>query len=380
MSGRRRIVLAAGGTGGHIFPAQSLAQELVRRGHDPVVVTDRRGAGYAAAFPDLELHAVRAASPSGSLVAKARAAVEIGAGTLTARSLFRRLDPTVVVGFGGYPSFPAMLAAVRLGLPTLLHEQNAVLGRANRLLAPKVSGLALSFAETRSVRPQDEAKAVVTGNPVRDAFAAVRDLPFNAPGDGPLRLLVTGGSQGATVFSDVVPAALAALPEALRARLRVTQQCRAEDLERVCAAYRDAGITADLASFIDDVPGLLASAHLAITRAGASTVAELAVAGRPAVLVPYPNATDDHQAANARALVAAGGAWMLRQENFTAQACRQSLETLFTDPQTLGEMADGAARVGRPAAAAELADLVERLARANGGDDSGRDSARRAAA
>ena len=190
MTPRRRIVLAAGGTGGHIFPAQSLAGELTARGHRPVVVTDRRGADYSAAFPHMELHAVRSASPSGTLLAKAKAAVEIGAGTWAARALFRRLTPSVVVGFGGYPSFPAMLAAVRMGCSTLLHEQNAVLGRVNRLLAPRVSALALSFPETKGVRPQDEGKAVVTGNPVREGFAAVRDLKYADPGDGPLRQLV----------------------------------------------------------------------------------------------------------------------------------------------------------------------------------------------
>lgn len=367
MTPRRRIVLAAGGTGGHIFPAQSLAGELTARGHRPVVVTDRRGADYSAAFPHMELHAVRSASPSGTLLAKARAAVEIGAGTWAARALFRRLSPSVVVGFGGYPSFPAMLAAVRMGCPTLLHEQNAVLGRVNRLLAPRVSALALSFPETKGVRPQDEGKAVVTGNPVREGFAAVRDLKYADPGDGPLRLLVTGGSLGATIMSDVVPAALALLPEGLRERLRVTQQCRKEDLERVQKVYAEAGITADLASFIDNVPSLLASSHLAITRAGASTVAEIAAAGRPAVMVPYPHATDDHQTANAKSLVTAGGAWMIPNEKFTVDACRQTLQALFGDPLTLSEMAESARKVGRINAASDLADMVERLSRANGG-------------
>ncbi len=368
MSGRRPIVLAAGGTGGHVFPAQALAAELAARGQSLAVVTDRRGAAYGSAFAGLELHAVRSASPAGGLIAKSRAAIEIGAGWIAARALFHRLQPAAVVGFGGYPSFPAMLAATRAKRPTLLHEQNAVLGRANRLLAPNVSAIALSFPDTEGLKPQDQGKAVVTGNPVRDAFAALREVPYSKPETGPLRLLITGGSQGARIMSNVVPAALAGLPEGLRRRLRVSQQCRAEDLERVTKTYAEAGITADLSTFIDNLPALLASAHLAITRGGASTISELALAGRPAVIVPLSLATDDHQTANARSLVAVGGALMVPESKFTAAACRQTLQALFEDPLTLQEMADSARQVGRARAAADLADAVERLAPANGDD------------
>ena len=368
MSRGRPVVLAAGGTGGHIFPAQALAAELGRRGRALAVVTDRRGASYGSVFPALELHAVRSASPTGGLVAKSRAAVEIGAGLLAARSLFRQLNPAVVVGFGGYPSFPAMLAATRARRPTLVHEQNAVLGRVNRLLAPRVSVIALSFPCTKGLTAQDQGKAILTGNPVREAFAAVREVPYSKPDAGPIRLLVTGGSQGARIMSDVVPEALAGLAEAWRGRLRVTQQCRAEDVERVRKIYAEAGITADLATFIDNLPALLASAHLAITRAGASTVAELALTGRPAVIVPYRLATDDHQTANAKSLVGAGGAWMLPEAKFSAAVCRQTLAALFEDPLTLQEMADAARRLGRAQAAVALADLVERLAPIDGAE------------
>jgi len=374
------VVLATGGTGGHVFPAQALARALEPAGYRVVVVTDDRGGGYQASFPDLEIHKIRAASPAGGLGAKVRAAVAIGAGLLGARALLRRLDPAVVVGFGGYPSYPTVKAALGQGRPTLLHEQNAVLGRVNRHFAPKVSGLALSFPGTRNLRPQDEAKAQVTGNPVREAVRAVRAVPYTPPNDGALRLVVIGGSQGANVMSRVVPDALNGLSAKFRDRLRVTQQCRPEDLEGVRALYGQAGITADLDTFFADLPALLAGAHVVIARAGASTVAELGVAGRPAILVPLPAATDDHQTANARALVAAGGAWLMAEDRFDPATCRRTLEALFAEPQTLAEMAAGAHELGRADAARELARLVDRLAGRNGEPAPDSDHLRRAAA
>ena len=365
---RGPVVLAAGGTGGHVFPAQALANELKARGHRLVLITDRRGAGYEDAFPGVRLVRVRAAAFAGRGVAGRLAALaEIAAGTFAARRILGRLGPSAVVGFGGYPSLPAMLAASRMAVPTMVHEQNAVLGRVNRFLAPRVTTVATSFAETRGLGERDLGKAILTGNPVREAVAAIREVPYAPPDrDGALRLLVLGGSQGATVFSDVVPEAAAALPQPLRRRLRVTQQCRPEDIERVRASYDAAGLTADLATFIADVPALLAATHLVLSRAGASTVSELAVAGRPAILVPYPHATDDHQTANARALAQAGGAWLMPEEKFSAAACRESLEALLTDSETLADMAAGARSAGRAGAARDLADLVERLVAASG--------------
>jgi UDP-N-acetylglucosamine--N-acetylmuramyl-(pentapeptide) pyrophosphoryl-undecaprenol N-acetylglucosamine transferase len=364
----RPIVLAAGGTGGHVFPAEALAAELRRRGRALALVTDRRGGGYEERFPGIDIHLVPAASPSGrGSLGRLKAIGEIGAGVVAARALFRRLAPAAAVGFGGYPSLPAMLAASLMRLPTLIHEQNAHLGRANRLLAGRVGAIAMSFAETSGIRARDRAKVTLTGNPVREAIGAVREVPYAAPTtEGALRLLVLGGSQGATVLSEVVPAALAALPEGLRARLRVSQQCRAEDIERVRETYRAAGVAADLATFFHDVPAQLAACHLAITRAGASTVSELTVAGRPAILVPYPHATDDHQSANARAVVAGGGAWLMPQPKFTATALAETLAALAADPAALARMAAGARALGQPQAARQLADLVERLAPANG--------------
>ncbi|HUN51374.1 MAG TPA: undecaprenyldiphospho-muramoylpentapeptide beta-N-acetylglucosaminyltransferase [Candidatus Sulfotelmatobacter sp.] len=374
------VVLTAGGTGGHVFPAQALAAELKRRGRDIVLITDVRGAGYEQRFPDTAIHAVRAGTPSGrGPFGRMMAMGEIAAGTLAARGLLKRLRPAAVVGFGGYPSLPAMLAATRLRLPTLLHEQNAILGRVNRLLAPRVAAIATSFADTAGIGGADLAKITVTGNPVRDAIAAVREVPYTAPQtNGPFRLLVLGGSQGARILSEVVPAALIQLPPEIRTRIRLTQQCRPEDLARVGTIYQESGIAADLAAFVEDVPALLASTHLCIARAGASTVAEIALAGRPVVLVPYAAAMDDHQTANAKTLVAAGGAWLMPEAKFTPGALRQTLDTLLQDSATLGEMAGSARGAGRPDAAAALADVVARLAPADGAaanDDNGRAAA-----
>jgi UDP-N-acetylglucosamine--N-acetylmuramyl-(pentapeptide) pyrophosphoryl-undecaprenol N-acetylglucosamine transferase len=264
-----------------------------------------------------------------------------------------------MVGFGGYASVPGMVAAVLAGIPTAIHEQNAVLGRANRLLASRVKRIATSFAEVSHVEAKLAAKLVHTGMPVRAAIAALRDQAYPAlNADSPIHLLVLGGSQGARVLSEVVPAALAALPEALRARIRVAQQCRPEDLESVKRAYDGTGITATLDSFFADVPERLAAAHLVIGRAGASTVAELTALGRPAILVPYPFAIDDHQTANAHAVEDNGGAWLMQQDSFTAEALTARLDSLFRQPEILTRTAECAARAGRADAAGRLADLV----------------------
>jgi len=362
------VVLTAGGTGGHIFPAQALAAELQARGRSVVLITDTRGSGYEQRFPGVTIHTVRAGTPAGrGPIGRIAAFGEIAVGVIAARTLLKRLKPAAVVGFGGYPSLPAMLAATQLGLPTLLHEQNAVLGRVNRLLAPKVGVIAAGFADTAGLGEADRKKLSVVGNPVREAVVAVRDVPYTPPqGNGPLRMMVLGGSQGAKVMSDVVPAALIQLPPEIRSRLRLTQQCRPEDIDRVRAIYSDSGVSADLAAFVEDVPALLAGAHVCVTRAGASTIAELTTAGRPSLLVPYQHATDDHQTANARSVVAAGGAFMIPQAKFTASALRQALEALFCDPPSLARMAAAAREAGRPRAAKDLGDLVERLAPANG--------------
>jgi UDP-N-acetylglucosamine--N-acetylmuramyl-(pentapeptide) pyrophosphoryl-undecaprenol N-acetylglucosamine transferase len=360
------IVLAAGGTGGHLFPAQALAGTLLAMDRRVALVTDPRGQAFGGQLAEVDVHRIRAGRFDSGLLSKAVGLAEIALGTMEAGRLLRRLAPAAVVGFGGYPSVPTMLAAARLGLPTVIHEQNAILGRANRLLAPRMRRIATSFAAVGGMRPADRERAVETGNPVRPAIAALRDAPYPAIApDGPLRILVLGGSQGARILSEVIPTAVAQLPDGLRHRLRLTQQARPEDIEAVRAAHAANGIAAELASFFTDVPARLAQAHLVISRSGASTVAELAMIGRPAILVPYLHATDDHQTANAVALSQAGAAWVMSQGDFGPTALAARLTVLFAAPTSLQEAAAAAHRLGRPEAATLLARLV--IATAAGG-------------
>jgi UDP-N-acetylglucosamine--N-acetylmuramyl-(pentapeptide) pyrophosphoryl-undecaprenol N-acetylglucosamine transferase len=361
----RPILLAAGGTGGHMFPAEALATELAARGHRLALITDRRGGAFGDGA--VATYRIAAAGIGGSLLARLRGGTALALGMLQARRLVRRLAPAAAVGFGGYPSVPTMLAASWAGVPSMLHEQNAVLGRANRLLAPRVDYIATSFATVQGVSAADRDKVVQTGNPVRAAIAALADEPYQAPtGDERMRILVLGGSQGASVFSDVVPAGVAELPRELQRRLEIVQQCRPEDLEVAQRAYTKSSVTAELATFFDDVPARLAAAHLVICRAGASTVSEISAAGRPAILVPYPHATDDHQTANACALDKSGGAWLTPQDAFTPAALATRLEAFLTLQATLGKAAACVRRVGQPNAARQLADLVETLLRDKG--------------
>ncbi len=357
------ILLAAGGTGGHVFPAEALAAELEARGRRLVLMTDRRGAAFGDVLGRIERHAIAVRSPSVSgPVARGLAVLGLVCAVVQAARLLRRIRPAAAVGFGGYPSVPPLVASGRLGIPSVLHEQNAVLGRANRLLARRASAIATSFPETERI-PRDRAGRVTcVGNPVRAAIAALRGTRYDPPApDGPFRLLVTGGSQGARVFADVVPAALAALPPALRRRIEVSQQCRPEDLADVERRYAEAGVPARLESFFDDMPARLGEAHLVICRAGASTIAELAAAARPALLVPLPIAADDHQSVNGRALVAAGAAIMIQQQAFTPDRLARELDALMADPSRLTAQAAAARRLARPDSARALADLVEGL-------------------
>lgn len=361
------ILLATGGTGGHVFPAKALAETLMARGHRVGLVTDRRGTAFETTRGALDVHRIRAAGIAGrGLVAKARAAGELLLGYFEARRLISSLRPSVVVGFGGYASVPTVLAASARNVPVVLHEQNAVLGRANRLLAGRADAIAVSFADVGKVRPADRAKLVLTGNPVREAIRDIRAVTV-APlaDDAPIPVLVTGGSQGATVFADLVPAALALLPVELRNRLRVSQQARDAEFDRVVEAYRALGIDADVRRFFDDMPARLADARLIICRSGASTVAENTVAGRPALLVPYPHAIDDHQTANARAVAAGGAARLLPQAGTDAATLADALVELLGNPAALAAMAAAARGIGVPDAVDRLADLVERHAHLN---------------
>ncbi|MCW8861871.1 MAG: undecaprenyldiphospho-muramoylpentapeptide beta-N-acetylglucosaminyltransferase [Rhodospirillales bacterium] len=364
------VVLATGGTGGHVFPAEALAAELANRGCRLALVTDRRGGAYGGRLGAIETHRIRAAGIAGrGLLARLFSVVELGLGTIQARGILGRLRPAVVVGFGGYASVPTMLAATLAHMHTAIHEQNAVLGRANRLLAGRVDRIATSFGAVRNIPAGAGSKTVRTGMPVRPAIAAVRGRPYPAlDEESPISLLILGGSQGASVFSAVVPQAIALLPAAIQARLSVVQQCRPEDIDAARAAYAKLPVRAELATFFDDVPERLVSAHLLITRAGASTVAELTAVGRPAILVPYPFAADDHQTYNAHAVDEAGGGWLMPQGDFTAEKLAARLENLFSMPQILRNAATGAQAAGRPDAAERLADEVCSLLGENGGD------------
>lgn len=369
MSLSRHYVLAAGGTGGHMVPAHALAEELMRRGHRVALVTDDRGARIPALFDNVPVHILPAGRLSGGPLGWIRAARNIFTGRAMASRMYETFRPSAVIGFGGYPALPALLAAQRDGIPTLIHEQNAVLGRVNRLLARRVDAIATAYPEVDRLSSSYEDKTHLVGNPVRDEVLALRDQPFPPlTGEGIFRVLVTGGSQGATILSSVVPDGLALLPEHFRRRLQVTQQCRAEDIEEVRAKYAAFGIPADLATYLPDMPERLAWAHLVIARAGASTIAELTAAGRPAILIPLPSATDDHQTANAREMAKAGGARMIAQDNFTPVELAKQMQKLGLEPAALANAAERAKSCGRPNATSDLADLVERTGRDLGAD------------
>ena len=357
------ILLAAGGTGGHLFPARALALDLRRRGHELALITDSRGADYSRLFEDVPIYRVRAASPSGrGLFGKLSAAINLVIGVAQAWIIERRLAPAAVVGFGGYPSLPGVVAAVLTGRPRILHEQNAVLGRVNKMLAPRVQAIATSFIETLGIPERPGQILRDTGNPVRREVAEAGATEYHAPNNGTVELLIFGGSQGAAAFARTIPAALAILPDTLRSSLRVTQQCRPEDLDVVTATYADVGITATCQSFFDDLPERLAASHLVIARAGAGSVSELATVGRPSLLVPYPHAMDDHQSYNAQALVNVGGAWTVQERDLCPESLCDLLQDLLTDPTRLEAAARAAKTVAPTNAAALLADLVEEVA------------------
>lgn len=357
------FVLLAGGTGGHLFPAMALAQELRRRGHTIYLLTDERVGRYGADFPASAVHVVPSATPSiRNPVKFVRAGAVILGGIASAFVLLRRLRPDAVVAFGGYPTFPPFVAARLSGVPGVLHEANAVLGRANKALARFASALALTFPETRYAE-EFGAKSVVTGNPVRDAVREAAGTAYpEITGDGAIRLLVFGGSQGARAFADLVPPAVAALPEAMRGRLHVTQQCRPEDLERVAEAYRQAHVNVELSDFFPDLPRRIAESHLVISRSGASSVTELTVIGRPGILVPLPGSIDADQRANAQLVDAAGAGWIVEQATLSPQSLATRLEGLIAEPDRLADAARAAKQLGQPDAVARLADVAERAA------------------
>ena len=355
-------VVAAGGTGGHMFPAEALARELATRGWRVVLATDHRGEQYAHAFPAEERLALDAATGSGPL-GLIKAGVAIFKGVMQAREAFDRLGADVVVGFGGYPSAPALVAAITSQRPTVIHEQNAVLGRTNRILAPYVNQIASAFPTLERAPAKAQDRLHLVGSPVRADIRALFDRAYAAPVEGgPIHVLVTGGSQGARILSETTPRALAALPEAIRRRLKVQQQSRPETLEAARQIYLEAGIEAEVAPFFRDMADRLSRAHLVVGRAGASTCAELAVAALPAVLIPLKIATDDHQRLNAKALVDAGAAEMILEDDLTVEALTATLAAVVSDPARLATMSAAARTAAIPDAVQRLADLVESTA------------------
>jgi len=356
------FVLAAGGTGGHMIPAHALAAELKGRGHGVLLITDERGARFPGLFEGMPVHILPAGRLGGGPIGWLKAAGSVLKGRGEAKRLYREHRPDAVVGFGGYPAFPSLLAASALKIPTVIHEQNAVMGRVNRLLAGEAEAIGTAYDQIDRLKPRYAGKVALVGNPVREEIARLGELPFPSFDEvAPLKILVTGGSQGATILSQVVPAGLGMLEPSLRRRLQVVQQCRPDDIERVRSQYVELGIPAEVMTYIEDMATKLADAHLMIGRAGASTIAELTAAGRPAILIPFAAATDDHQTANAREMVNAGGARAIAQANFTPDVLARQIEALAMDPIALNNAAARALSVGRPHAARDLADLVERI-------------------
>ncbi len=358
----RQFVLAAGGTGGHMVPAAALAAELKKRGHKVDLISDARGVRFPGLFDGIETHVLPAGRMQGGPLGWYRAGRAMLEGRKLAIDLFEKIKPAAVIGFGGYPALPALLAGFNRKVPTAVHEQNAVLGRVNRLVAGRVDAIATSYAKVDRLAEKYRDKAHLTGNPVREEVLALRDKPYPLlEEDSIFRVLVTGGSQGASILSSVVPDGLSMLPVNFRRRLQVTHQARVEDIDKARAKYAELSIAADLATYLPDLPEHLAWAHLVIARAGASTIAELTAAGRPAILVPLPSATDDHQTENAREISEAGGARTIAQSQFTPVELAKQMQKLGLDPAALQNAAARARSCGHPDAARDLADLVEGL-------------------
>jgi UDP-N-acetylglucosamine--N-acetylmuramyl-(pentapeptide) pyrophosphoryl-undecaprenol N-acetylglucosamine transferase len=359
-SGMPLVLVAAGGTGGHLFPAEALATALAKRGVTVELATDHRAAHFK--FPARAVHLIPSATVRGrDPISLARTASLLALGTTKAWSLLGRIRPNVVVGFGGYPTVPPILAATLRRIPTLLHEQNGVMGRANRFLAPRVTAIATGFRGLKNLNPHWQNKITFTGNPLRPQVIVAAALPYAEP-DESLRLLVFGGSQGARVMAEIVPAAIERLNADVRTRLSLVQQARAEDLDAVRAVYARLGVATEIAPFFSDLPTRMGNAHLIISRSGASTVAELSAIGRPAILVPLPHALDQDQFANAGILQESGGAIRIEQREFTPERLATELTTLLKDPPRLARMAQAAKGAGSTDAADRLAELVLKVA------------------
>ncbi len=352
------VLLSAGGTGGHLYPAEALAEELLARGHRVIIVTDKRGHAFRGLGDKVEIHVVAAATLGAGLMGKLKAVTRMSGGVVQAHGLLSKVKPDLVVGFGGYPSVPAVLAAQMRGVPTMLHEQNAVLGKANALLADYARVIATAMPDTRGIKDKNTRKTVTTGNPVRAAVLSARASAYVPPIER-LNILVTGGSQAARIFSDVIPQAVAQLPADLRARLDIIHQCREDSIDATRKAYAASGVKAEIKSFFNDMADRLKACQLFIGRGGASTVAEVTAVGRPALYVPYPGHADQQQKHNAEAIASRGGGWVMLQQDFTAAALAGKLQEWLQNPTTLTTAAAAAKACGETGAAAKLADAVE---------------------
>ncbi len=365
MTDKKRALLAAGGTGGHLFPALALAEELIKQGWEVMIATDERGARYDKSELDYETVVISSATTKPGLWGKFQTAAALGKGITQSFKIMRNYKPDVIVGFGGYPCFPPLFAAQLLKKPTIIHEANAVLGKANKMLAARASHIAMSTPATKGVSEHKTfaPKSVVTGNPVRAKVVAKQSAPYMAPtANGPFNIFVMGGSQGAHVFSKVIPEAIKHLSDADQKRIRIVQQCREEDMPAARKAFEEMGVDYELKAFFDNAPEELEKCHLFIGRSGASTVSDVAVVGRPAIFAPLKHA-DNQQLLNAKALADAGGAWVIPSDQFDAKTLAKSLATLMADPNTLKAAADKSAQAGEPFAASKLKDLVIKAAR-----------------
>jgi UDP-N-acetylglucosamine--N-acetylmuramyl-(pentapeptide) pyrophosphoryl-undecaprenol N-acetylglucosamine transferase len=352
------ILLSAGGSGGHVFPARALAEELLSRGLRVVICTDTRGLKYLDGLnASIPRHIIASGTYTSGLMGKVQGIVELIKGTVQSIRLIRQISPVAAVGFGGYPSAPPLFAAQAMGIPTILHEQNAILGLANKWLAPMAKKIALSYADTVGLTEKMRIKTRFTGNPVRQAIASLSSEPYPSI-DNKITIMVVGGSQGAKVFSDIVPMALAALPSDIQKRLTIIQQSRPDAVDMVREIYSKTEMDFEIKSFYDDMPDKIKAAHLLITRSGASTVAELTAAGRPAIYVPFPWNRDNQQVYNAEQVEKAGGGWMILEKNLTVEGLKINLENLLSQPKILQNAAEAAKRAGKINATSLLADLV----------------------
>jgi UDP-N-acetylglucosamine--N-acetylmuramyl-(pentapeptide) pyrophosphoryl-undecaprenol N-acetylglucosamine transferase len=359
----KQILISAGGTGGHMFPAEALARDLIGRGYRVALATDVRGKKYEPFADGVPVYVLKSGAMKAGILSKIKTVLSLVVGYFQARNLIDKLKPAVVIGFGGYPSFPAVYAAQKKNIPTIIHEQNAILGKANAYLAPKADRIALSWNNVENIDESDAVRSVVTGNPVRPDISALYNKPYPAlEQDGVLKILVLGGSQGASIFGEVLPQMIDNLSSAHKARLEITQQCIEDDIEQVRKSYANAGVKAELATFFDNIAERLESCHLVIARSGAGTVCEVTTAGRPAIFVPYPWHKDQQQKRNADAVFDAGGAWVMTQDGFTVEALLARIETFLQNPEALFNAAENSHSCGKPDAARKLGNLVTALA------------------